>query len=128
MMKEEGLKNIFTRHEKHKLAISSAAEALNLRLFAQKDSLSPSVTAIETKDLDAENFRKSIKEKYDILLAGGQDQLKGKIFRVGHLGYINDQDIISVISAIGLSLLDKNKISFEDVGVALGRAENHLGN
>ena len=50
--------------------------------------------------MDAEEFRKTIKNKFNILLAGGQDHLKGKIFRVGHLGYINDRDIITVISAI----------------------------
>ena len=46
--------------------------------------------------MDAEQFRKTIKDKFDILLAGGQDHLKGKIFRVGHLGYVNDRDIINI--------------------------------
>ena len=86
MMKEEGLDKIFKRHERHKLAISQATKVLNLKLFADKDHLSPSVTAIQIEDIDAEDFRKTIKDKYDILLAGGQDHLKGKIFRVGHLG------------------------------------------
>ena len=126
MMKDEGLDSIFERHKKHKLAISEAAKILNLKLFAHEKHLSPSVTAIQIKDLDAEDFRKTIKKKYNILLAGGQDHLKGKIFRVGHLGYINDRDIISVTAAIGNTLVEMNKISTEQVGEALKIASFHL--
>ena len=126
MMQEEGLDNIFRRHEKHKLAVSNAIQALNLKLFANKESLSPSITAIELREINAENFRKVIKEKYDILLAGGQDNLKGKIFRVGHLGYINNRDIITAISAIGLTLLEHKLISTEELGKSLKIAESYL--
>ena len=126
MMQEEGLDNIFERHEKHKLAVSNAIQALNLKLFANKESLSPSITAIELRETNAENFRKIIKEKYDILLAGGQDNLKGKIFRVGHLGYINNRDIITAISAIGLTLLEQKLISIEELGKSLKIAESYL--
>jgi len=126
MMQEEGLENIFQRHEKHKLAVSNAIQALNLKLFANNKFLSPSITAIKSTQIDAETFRKIIKEKYDILLAGGQDHLKGKIFRVGHLGYVNDRDIMTAISAIGLTLLDQKIISTEEVGKALHLAETQL--
>ena len=78
MMREEGLENIFLRHNKHKLAMSNAVKALNLKLFANEKNLSPSITAIETEGIDAEEFRKRIKDKFNILLAGGQDHLKGK--------------------------------------------------
>ena len=118
-MKDEGLDKIFKRHERHKLAVSEAAKTLNLKLFADEKHLSPSVTAIQTEEIDAVDFRKIIKNKYDILLAGGQDHLKGKIFRVGHLGYVNDRDIISVIAAIGNILIDLNNISTEQAGEAL---------
>ena len=126
MMQEEGLENIFQRHEKHKLAISNAIQALNLKLFANNKSLSPSITAIELTQMDAEAFRKIIKDKYDILLAGGQDHLKGKIFRVGHLGYINNRDIMVAISAIGLTLLEQKIISTAEIGKSLLIAEDHL--
>ena len=126
MMKEEGLENIFQKHERHKRAISEAAKKLNLTLFASEESLSPSITAIKTNNFDAESFRKSIQNKYGIQLAGGQDHLKGKIFRVGHLGYINDQDIISVIAAIGLTLYEKNIVHANDIGQALVEAKKHL--
>ncbi len=126
MMREEGLENIFNRHKKHRLAIANSMKALNLKLFADYDSLSPAVTAVETENFNAEDFRKIIKEKFDILLAGGQDHLKGKIFRIGHLGYINDKDIISVISAISYTLLEQNKITSEEAGLALIEAKKSL--
>jgi len=126
MMKDEGLENIFLRHERHKLAISNAMLALDLKLFADKKSLSPAITAIEANEFDAEEFRKSVKERFDILLAGGQDYLKGRIFRIGHLGYVNDRDIISVITAISYTLLEKNKINIEKIGMALNEAKHYL--
>ncbi len=126
MMREEGLDKIFLRHKKHKLAMSNAVKVLNLKLFANEKYLSPSITAIETNDINAEELRKTIKNKFDILLAGGQDHLKGKIFRVGHLGYVNDRDIITVISAIGNTLLELGKITAQDVGEALVVASKYL--
>ena len=125
-MREEGLDNIFLRHKKHKLAMSNAVKALNLKLFANEKYLSPSITAIQTGEIDAEEFRKTIKKKFDILLAGGQDRLKGKIFRVGHLGYINDRDIITVVSAISQTLLDLGKITEQQAGEALVVASKYL--
>ena len=126
MMREEGLDNIFRRHNRHKLAMSNAVKALNLKLFADEKYLSPSITAIQTGEIDAEEFRKIIKNKFDILLAGGQDHLKGKIFRVGHLGYINERDIITVISAISNTLLNLGKITAKEAGEALAVASQYL--
>jgi len=126
MMREEGLENIFARHNRHKLAVSNAMKSFNLKLFADEKHLSPAITAIETQQSDAEEFRKIIKNKFNILLAGGQDNLKGKIFRVGHLGYVNDRDIITVISAIGNTLLDQNIISATQLGNSLSLASKYL--
>jgi len=126
MMREEGLDKIFFRHEKHKLAISNAMKALNLKLFADEKNLSPSVTAINTEEINAEQFRKVIKNKFDILLAGGQDHLKEKIFRVGHLGYVNDRDIITVISAISNTLIDLGKVTAKEAGEAIVVASKYL--
>ena len=126
MMREEGLDNIFLRHNKHKLAISNAVKILNLKLFADEKHLSPSVTAIKTEGMDAEQFRKTIKDKFDILLAGGQDHLKGQIFRVGHLGYIHDRDISTIISAISNTLVTLGKISAQQAGEALVVVSKYL--
>ena len=126
MMREEGLINIFKRHEQHKLAISAAVKELKLNLFAEEDSLSPAITAIKAEEFDAEIFRKTIQEKYDIQLAGGQDHLKGQIFRIGHLGYVNDKDIITAITAIGLTLYEYKLVTEVEIGKALIKAKDVL--
>ena len=125
-MREEGLDKIFFRHNKHKLAVSNATKALNLKLFADEKYLSPSITAIQTEGIDAEEFRKTIKNNFDILLAGGQDHLKGEIFRVGHLVYVNDRDIITVVSAISSTLLKLGKITSQQAGQALVVVSKYL--
>ena len=106
MMQTEGLKNIFTRHSRHQKATQEGIKAMGLKLFTKEGFGSPAITAVQPEDLDAESIRKLIKNNFDILLAGGQDHLKGKIFRIGHLGFVNNRDIISVISALE-STLDK---------------------
>ena len=88
--------------------------------------MSPAITAIEIDDINAEDFRKTIKKEYDILLAGGQDHLKGKIFRVGHLCYVNDRDINTVVSAISSTLLKMGKISSQQAGEALVEVSKYL--
>ena len=106
MMQKEGLNNIFARHARHQKATQEGIKAMGLNLFTKESFGSPAITAVEPENIDAENIRKLIKNDFDILLAGGQDHLKGKIFRIGHLGFVNDRDIISVISALE-STLDK---------------------
>ena len=106
--------------------MSNAVKALNLKLFADEKYLSPSITAIKTEGMDAEEFRKTIKNNFDILLAGGQDHLKGKIFRVGHLGYVCDRDIITVVSAISNTLLKLGKITAQQSGEALVIVSKYL--
>ena len=76
--------------------------------------------------MDAEDFRKKIKNNFDILLAGGQDHLKGKIFRVGHLGYVNDRDIVTVVSAISNTLLSLGKITTQQAGEALAVVSKYI--
>jgi len=63
---------------------------------------------------------------FDFLLAGGQDHLKGKIFRVGHLGYVNDRDIVTVVSAISKTLLNLGKITAQQAGEALVMVSKYL--
>ncbi len=106
MMQKEGLNNIFARHARHQKATQEGIKAMGLNLFTKESFGSPAITAVEPENIDAETIRKLIKNDFDILLAGGQDHLKGKIFRIGHLGFVNDRDIISVISALE-STLDK---------------------
>ena len=55
-------------------------------------------------ELMPNSLRKTVKERFDILLAGGQDHLKGKVFRIGHLGYVCDRDVLTAVSAIEATL------------------------
>jgi aspartate aminotransferase-like enzyme len=104
MMQEEGLENIFARHSKLQRATRSAMKALNLPLFAADDAASPAVTAVMPQSVEAEKIRSVMRKDFDIALAGGQDHMKGKIFRIGHLGYVGDRDILTAVSALEATL------------------------
>ena len=110
MMQKEGLNNIFTRHSRHQKATQEGIKAMGLTLFTEEGFGSPAITAVQPEDIEAESVRKLMKNDFDILLAGGQDHLKGKIFRIGHLGFVNDRDIISVISALESTLNKMGKL------------------
>ena len=104
MMQREGLENIFARHARLTQATRAAARAMGLDLLAPDDAASTAVTAIRTDE--AEAIRSTMRQKYDIALAGGQDHLKGKIFRIGHLGFISDRDILMTISCLEATLTE----------------------
>ena len=110
MMQNEGLNNIFKRHSRHQKATQEGIKAMGLNLFAAEGFGSPAITSVKPANIDSELIRKTMKDDFDILLAGGQDHLKGKIFRIGHLGFVNDRDIISVISALESSLYKFGKL------------------
>lgn len=123
MLKEEGLENIFARHEKMTKAVRAAVKALGLKLLVEDESIaSKAVTPVfPPEGVEADKLRKIIREKYGVVLAGGQEDLKGKIFRIGHLGYIDKLELIAAISALEIELGDKVK-----KGVAIAAAEEVL--
>lgn len=104
MMKEEGLESIFARHQRLTNATRAAIKGMNLPLFAADSCASPAITAVAPAQVDAEQIRAILKKKFDIALAGGQDHLKGKIFRIGHLGFVSDRDILSAIASLEVAL------------------------
>ena len=106
MLKAEGLDSIFTRHTRHKEATRAAMKALGLPLFAPDTHASPAVTSVVPEGIDAEKIRSVMKNRFDIALAGGQDHMKGKMFRMGHLGFVCDRDILSAISALEATLTE----------------------
>ncbi|MGD1714370.1 pyridoxal-phosphate-dependent aminotransferase family protein [Dapis sp. BLCC M172] len=113
MMQAEGLENIFARHERLKNATRSAVKALGLPLLGPDTVASPAVTAVAPPpEVEAEKVRAIMKKRFDIALAGGQDHLKGKIFRIGHLGFVCDRDILSAIAALEASLGELGYKSF----------------
>lgn len=106
MMEKEGLKAIFARHARHQRAATAAMKAIGLPLYAAEGHGSPAITAVAPEGIDAETLRKEVKNRFDILLAGGQDHLKGKVFRIGHLGFVADRDILTAVAAIEATLQD----------------------
>ena len=104
MMQNEGLEAIFARHARHRAAAQAGMKAIGLPLFAAEGYGSPAITAVAPEGIDAEQLRKEVKSRFDILLAGGQDHLKGQVFRIGHLGYVCDRDVLTAVSAIGATL------------------------
>ena len=127
MMQKEGLNNIFSRHSRHQKATQEGIKAMGLNLFTKENFGSPAITAVKPENIDAESIRKAIKNDFDILLAGGQDHLKGKIFRIGHLGFVNNRDIISVISALE-STLDKMGKLNAPIGQGIAKTISVLNN
>ncbi|NMF83975.1 alanine--glyoxylate aminotransferase family protein [Nodosilinea sp. P-1105] len=104
MMQREGLAAIFARHDRQRRATRAAMQALNLPLFGADDCASPAITAVMPQQVEAEQIRSVMKKQFDIALAGGQDHLKGKIFRIGHLGFVGDRDILTAVSALEATL------------------------
>jgi aspartate aminotransferase-like enzyme len=108
-IREEGLKNRIRRHRKIARAVRESMKCIGLELFPEEKSASNTLTAIKPPPgIAADEIRKKMK-KLGILLAGGQGILKGKIFRIGHMGNVNKMDILSVISCLELVLNGKGK-------------------
>ncbi|MEG4576394.1 alanine--glyoxylate aminotransferase family protein [Microcoleus sp. N3A4] len=105
MMKAEGLENVFARHKRLMTTTRAAVKALGLPLFAADDAASPAITSVmPPESVDAQKVRTLMKKRFDIALADGQDHLKGKIFRIGHLGFVCDRDILAAISSLEVVL------------------------
>ncbi|MDD2689611.1 MAG: alanine--glyoxylate aminotransferase family protein [Candidatus Omnitrophica bacterium] len=121
MLKEDGLENVFLRHRKMAQAAREAMRALGLELFAPQAG-SDVVTAVKVPDnLDGEKLVKTMRDAYGVTIAGGQAELKGKVFRIAHMGYIAEFDII-----IGISCLEKvlHQMGYKfDLGAGVRAAE-----
>jgi aspartate aminotransferase-like enzyme len=105
MMLKEGLPNIIARHARVGKAARDGVKSLGLSLFAEESCASNTVTAVAASNgLDAKKMLKTLREDYKIILSGGQQKLDGKIFRIGHLGWVTENDIRAVISALKVVL------------------------
>jgi aspartate aminotransferase-like enzyme len=100
IIKEEGLDVIFERHKKLAFAVRGAVKAMGLELFSP-DAYSDGVTAVKVpQGVDGEKLVKTMRDKYGVGIAGGQDELKGKIFRIATMGYITASDLVVCIATI----------------------------
>lgn len=124
LIRKEGLENVFLRHRKLAEATRAAVRALGLELYAP-DSPSEAVTAVKIPEgMSGEKLKKLFFERFGITVAGGQDQAKGKIIRIAHLGYYEKLDMIMVISALEMLLKEMGYV-FE-LGTGVKAAEEVL--
>ncbi|UCB43066.1 MAG: alanine--glyoxylate aminotransferase family protein [Dehalococcoidales bacterium] len=105
MMLEEGLPNIITRHARLGEITRQGVRSLGLSLFADEKYASDTVTAVNAPDgLNANDLRRIMLSEHEIVLGGGQQKLDGKIFRIGHLGWVYEVDISEVMAALKVAL------------------------
>jgi alanine-glyoxylate transaminase/serine-glyoxylate transaminase/serine-pyruvate transaminase len=106
MMEEEGLENVWARHKRHGAATRAAVKAWGLDLVCQDPhAYSPALTAVMVPDgHDADAFRKVVLDNFDMSLGAGLNKLKGKAFRIGHLGHLNDLTLMGAMAGIEMSL------------------------
>ena len=105
LMTKEGREKVFVRHRKNADATRAAVQALKLSLFAEVPS--NAVTAVTgPAGVDGGAVIKTMEKAYGVKIAGGQDRLKGKIFRLGHIGYYDEGDILRMVGAFEAALAD----------------------
>jgi aspartate aminotransferase-like enzyme len=104
MMAREGFDRVYARHARMARATRAAATAMGLKLLAP-DSPSPAATGIFLPDgLDADKVLDYLRDQMGVILAEGQDQLKGKAIRIAHVGYMGAFDVITAIAALEMAL------------------------
>ena len=105
MILKEGLAEIVARHARVAQCAREGVKSLGLSLFADEDFASNTVTAVDsTNGLDPKKLLQVLREKHQIVLGGVQQKLDGRIFRIGHLGWVNESDIEKVITALKVAL------------------------
>src|SRR6202008_2380440 len=106
MLHEEGLENVFARHDRHAEATRRAARAWGLEILCKEPRhYSSSLTALMMPaGHDADNFRKVALEHFDVSLGTGLSKVSGKVFRIGHLGDTNDLTIVGALAGVEMSL------------------------
>ena len=104
MMQAEGLEKLFARHRLLARATREGVRGLGLSIFARQTPSDALTAIVAPEGFDGELIYKNLRTQYGITGAGGQDQLKGKVFRVSHMGYADTFDIITAISGIEMVL------------------------
>jgi alanine-glyoxylate transaminase/serine-glyoxylate transaminase/serine-pyruvate transaminase len=118
MLLEEGLENVFKRHRRHADATRIAVEAWGLEILAKNPiERSDSITAIMVPDgHDSDNLRKIIYDNYNMSLGTGLNKVKGKVFRIGHMGDLNDLTLAGTLSGVEMGL-KQSGIPFKKGGI-----------
>lgn len=107
LLLQEGIENVWARHELLAMSVRAAVEEMGLSFYPKSPERAFAVTAVNVPEgVDGEALVKNLNRKYGVIIAGGQSQLKGKIFRIGHVGYYHPFDMIIAVSALEMALND----------------------
>ena len=121
LLLDEGLEHAFERHVRLGRACRAGAKAMGLELFSPDEDSSAVVTAIKAPDgIDAEDIVQTMLDQHGITIANGQGPLKGRVFRIGHIGYFDVFDITTALASLELVLAELG--ADVERGVATARA------
>ncbi len=104
LIKEEGFENVFERHKKLGSLTRETVSSMGLELFATNGA-SDVITAVKVPfNVDVNSLLSLAREKHNVVFAGGQKELSGRIFRIGHIGYVTEEDILLALDVLKRSL------------------------
>jgi aspartate aminotransferase-like enzyme len=116
-IRAEGIENLWARHARMGAAARAGVAAMGLQNFAERPNNALTVVSVPP-GVDGNELLKNLEKKYGYKLANGQDTLKGKIWRLSHMGYCDAFDVIGALSALELALLDAGYKLEPGAGVA----------
>lgn len=119
----EGLENIFKKQEIFKEMVREAVKALGLELIVKDEKYaSAAITAVKIPEgIEWKELNNLLVKEFNVEIAGGQDDLKGKIFRIGHMGYVQDMDLLQAIAALEMALYKLGYL--KELGVAVKKCQ-----
>lgn len=121
-IRAEGIENLWARHQRMAVAARAAVKALNLELFAERPNSAMTVITVPA-NIDGSAVLSKLEKQYGYKLANGQDNLKGKIWRLSHMGYCDIFDLIGSIAALELVLLEVGHKFEAGAGVTAAQRE-----
>jgi serine---pyruvate transaminase len=116
-IRAEGIENLWARHARSAAACRAGVQAMGLKVFAERPNSALTVIAVPA-GVDGTATLKALEKKYGYKLADGQDTLKGHIWRLSHMGYMDSFDVLGALAALELVLLDSGFKFDAGAGVA----------
>jgi aspartate aminotransferase-like enzyme len=107
MIHDEGLENVYRRHQELGAMFRAGVRALGLELLSEEFSASNTITAVVIpENIGAKNLQRALRERFGLSVAGGQKDLSGKIIRVGHMGYTYSINVLTTLAALAQLLAE----------------------
>lgn len=106
LIAEEGIENSYRRHARLRDMTRVGVRALGLRCLVKEDAASsPTLTAVVMDEVNADDFRRLLRQELHMALGGGLGKLSGKLLRLGHLGYVDGPDVLKMLATLELAML-----------------------